>query len=116
MRIHNLLIAGALAGLMANATPARAIEVNSPVHHAHAMKPHKHAKKNGSEKHIAVTKDGRTRSAGGTVSKELMGKSSRPSVHKGISGRRFSKHHVKSSNASSHKSGRSSKSTSKNYQ
>jgi len=116
MRIHNLLIAGALAGLMANATPARALEVNA-AHQSHAMKPHKHAKKNGSEKHIAVTKDGRTRSAGGTVSKELMGKSPRSSTHKGISGHRFSKNHVKSSNArSNHKSGHSAKSTSKKYQ
>ena len=114
MRIHNLLIASALAGLMANATPARALEVNAPVHHTHhVLKPHKHAKKNGSEKHLAITKDGRTRSAGGTVSKELMGKSSRPSARKGVSGRRFSKNHVKSSNASSNhkKSGRSAKST-----
>ena len=31
MRIHSLLIAGALAGLMANATPARALDVNAPV-------------------------------------------------------------------------------------
>lgn len=74
MRIHSLLIAGALAGLMANATPARALDVNAPVHHT--MKPtshpHKHVRKHsGSEKHLAVTKDGKTRSAGGTVSKHM---------------------------------------------
>ncbi len=121
MRIHSLLIAGALAGLMANATPARALEVNAPVHHT--MKPtshhHKHvAKKGGAEKHLAITKDGKTRTAGGTVSKQLMGKSNRSAQQNGVSGRRFSKHHFKSSNASikHRKSGHSMKSTSKSYQ
>ena len=120
MRIHSLLIAGALAGLMANGTPARALEVNAPAHHT--MKPtshhHKHvAKHGGSEKHLAITKDG-TRTAGGTVSKQLMGKSNRSAKENGVSARRFSKHHFKSSNASikHRKSGHSMKSTSKNYQ
>ena len=121
MRIHSLLIAGALAGLMANATPARALEVSAPVHHSvkPTSHPHKHVKKQtGSEKHVAITKDGRTRTAGGTVSKQLIGKSSRSAKHSGVSARRFSKHHVKSSNASikHRKAGHSMKSTSKSYQ
>jgi hypothetical protein len=121
MRIHSLLIAGALAGLMANATPARALEVNAPAHHT--MKPashhHKHlSKKGGSEKHLAITKDGKTRTAGGTVSKQLMGKS-KSAERSGQSFRRSSKHHVNSSNASmkhNKKSGQSKKSTSTKYQ
>jgi hypothetical protein len=121
MRIHSLLIAGALAGLMANATPARALEVNAPAHHT--MKPtshhHKHLSKHGgSEKHLAITKDGKTRTAGGTVSKQLMGKS-KSAERSGQSFRRSSKHHVNSSNASmkhNKKSGQSKKSTSTKYQ
>jgi hypothetical protein len=102
MRIHSLLIAGALAGLMANAAPARALEANAPAHHV--MKPtshhHKqHMKKNGgSEKHIAIKKDGKTQSAGGTVSKQLIGKSSTPSKHQSV--KRSSKHRPMSRNAS----------------
>ncbi len=122
MRIHSLLIAGALAGLMANGTPARALEVNAPAHHT--MKPtshhHKHvAKHGGSEKHLAITKDGKTRTSGGTVSKQLMGKSNRSTERSGESFRRSSKHHVSSSNASMKhhkKSGQSKKSTSTKYQ
>jgi hypothetical protein len=76
---------------MANANPARALEVNAPVHHT--MKPtshhHKHvAKKGGAEKHLAITKDGKTRTAGGTVSKQLMGKSNRSAQQNGVSARR----------------------------
>jgi hypothetical protein len=121
MRIHSLLIAGALAGLMANGTPARALEVNAPVHHT--MKPtshpHKHVTKHGgSKKHLAITKDGKTRTAGGTVSKQLMGKSTRSPQHNGQSVWRSSKHHLSASNATMHhkKSGQSNKSTSTKYQ
>jgi hypothetical protein len=117
MRIHSLLIAGALAGLMANATPARALDVNAPVHHT--MKPtshpHKHVgKHSGSDKHLAVTKDGKTRSAGGTVSKQLMGKSNRSAKHNSEF-RRSSKHHPSSSKASMKHKGHSTKSSSKKY-
>jgi hypothetical protein len=99
MRIHNLLIAGALAGLMATAGTTQAQGMTDPLHFASSG--HKHVKKHhGSAKHLAITKDGgKTRTAGGTVSKELIGKSNRPAKHNGLSTRRFSKHHVKSSNA-----------------
>jgi hypothetical protein len=122
MRIHSLLIAGALAGLMANATPSRALEVNATAYRT--MKPtshhHKHVTKHGgSEKHLAITKDGKARTAGGTVSKQLMGKSNRSAERTGQSFRRSSKHHANSSNASMKhhkKSGQSKKSTSTKYQ
>ena len=111
MRIHTLLIAGALAGLMATAGSARAMEVGAPAHTVKvANVSHKHPRKHrSSEKHLAITKDGRTRSAGGTVSKSLIGKSS-PSV------RRSSKHHFKSSNASMKHNKKSSMKSSKKYQ
>lgn len=122
MRIHSLLIAGALAGLMANATPSRALEVNATAYRT--MKPtshhHKHVTKHGgSEKHLAITKDGKARTAGGTVSKQLMGKSNRSAERTGQSFRRSSKHHANSSNASMKhhkKSGQSKKSTSTKYE
>jgi hypothetical protein len=122
MRIHSLLIAGALAGLMANATPSRALEVNATAYRT--MKPtshhHKHVTKHGgSEKHLAITKDGKARPAGGTVSKQLMGKSNRSAERTGQSFRRSSKHHANSSNASMKhhkKSGQSKKSTSTKYE
>jgi hypothetical protein len=103
MRIHTLLIAGALAGLMATAGSARALEAGAPVHTMKlASVGHKHIRKHRtSEKHLAITKDGaRTRSAPGTVSRSLMGKSSRSVKSNGLAVRRSSKHHLKSSNAS----------------
>jgi hypothetical protein len=112
MRIHTLLIAGALAGLMATAGSARALEVGAPVHTVKVANVSKHhpRKHRSSEKHLAITKDGRTRSAGGTVSKSLIGKSS-PSV------RRSTKHHFKSSNASmKHNKKAHSMKSSKKYQ
>jgi hypothetical protein len=120
MRIHTLLIAGALAGLMATAGSARALEAGAPVHTMKlASTGHKHLKKHRtSEKHLAITKDGaRTRSAGGTVSKSLMGRSSHAVKPSGQSFRRSSKHQVKSSNASMkhHNKSHSIKST-KKYQ
>ena len=110
MRIHSLLIAGALTGLMANATPARALDVNAKVHYTTmpTSTPHKHVRKHGgSEKHLAITKDGRTRTAGGTVSKKLIGKSGRSMKHNNLSVKRSSKHHPSSRNASmkGHKKG-----------
>jgi hypothetical protein len=119
MRIHTLLIAGALAGLMATAGSARALEVGAPVHTVKvASISHKHPKKHrSSDKHLAVTKDGRTRSAGGTVSRSLIGKSNKSVKHNDHFGRRSSKHHVKSHNASMKRGAKShSTKSSKNYQ
>jgi hypothetical protein len=118
MRVHTLLIAGALAGLMATAGSMHALEVKAPVAHSVnvAATGHKHLRKHGSsEKHLAITKDGRTRSAPGTVSKSLIGKSNHGMRSSGVSARR--KHHVKSSNATMkhHKKNHSLKS-SKKYQ
>lgn len=114
MRIHNLLIAGALAGLMATAGTTQAQGMTAPLHFASGG--HKHVRKHHtSEKHLTITKDGgKTRTAGGTVSKELIGKSNRSVKHNGPSTRRFSKHHVKSSNARMSK--KHSMKSSKRYQ
>jgi len=117
MRIHNLLIAGALAGLMATAGTTQAQGMTAPLHFTSSG--HKHVRKHHtSEKHLTITKDGRTRTAGGTVSSKLMNKPPKSAKRNELTVRRFPKHHFKSSNANMHhrKGGHSMKSTSKKYQ
>jgi len=120
MRIHNLLIAGALAGLMGTAGSMHAQEVKKPPNtEQHMQQPgnghHKKATKQGAHKqqHNQMKAAKRkTKTEPGSVSKSLMRKPSKSSKN----GARSSKHPVSSSNASHHKSGHSTKSGTKSYQ
>ena len=116
MRIHNLLIAGALAGLMSTAGLTHAQEVKKPPSH-HTMQqpsPHKKMMKHGHQQHTAMkSTSGKTKTEPGTVSKQLMGKSN--PKHQGHNAR-SSKHYPVSKNVNHKKSGHSTKSTSKTYQ
>ncbi len=121
MRIHSLLIAGALAGLMATAGSMHAQEVKKPPEHptTQQQQPKAHQKKASkhNESQAAMKGKEKSRTEPGTVSKELMGKSGRHNERYNSHEARSSKHHPKSSNASMHhKKHHQNKSASKSYQ